>query len=497
MGVERESPPESRRKEIEMHAREQFFIGGKWVDPAGSGKLDVVSPFSEEVIARVPEATEADMDRAVGAARRALEEGPWPSTPPAERAVRIRELSQAIGARAQEFADTITSEMGCPSSWSLVGQVLSATMLLDAFADLTPGFAFEEERPGLLGPNLVRRVPVGVAGCIIPWNVPLFITSIKLGAAMAAGVPVVVKPAPETPLNAYLLADVLADLDLPPGVVNIVPAGREVGEHLVRHPGIDKIAFTGSTAAGRRVGALCGELLKRCTLELGGKSAAVLLDDVELEQALPALLPNAIMNNGQACLGQTRILAPRKRYREVVEALSDAVGAMPVGDPSDPTVAIGPLVAKRQQERVEGYIELGRKEGAREVLGGPRGAGFERGWFVSPTIFADVDNRMRIAREEIFGPVLCVIPYDGDEEAVSIANDSEYGLSGSVWTGDVERGLAVARGVRTGTYGINSFGTMDMKNPFGGFKSSGLGRECGPEGIDAFCEIQTIVMPAG
>lgn len=479
-----------------MINKDRFYIGGKWVEPAGSGTLDVISPYTEEVFARVPEATPADMDRAVAAAREAFDHGPWPHTPPAERAAMITAVSQEIQARSQEFADAITAEMGSPSSWCLVGQVMASTMLLDSFAEIAPQFSFEEHRPGLLGPNLIRRVPVGVAACIIPWNVPLFITSIKLGAAMAAGVPIVLKPAPETPLDAYLVAEVAEKVGLPPGVLNIVPAGREVGEHLVRHPGVDKVAFTGSTAGGRKVGSICGELLKRCTLELGGKSAAVVLDDVDLDAAIPQLMPNAIMNNGQACLSQTRILAPRSRYEEVVDAIASAVGAMKVGDPMDPEVGIGPLVARRQQERVDGYIELGAKEGARVALGGGRPSGLDRGWFVEPTVFADVDNRMRIAREEIFGPVLCVIPYEGDAEAIRIANDSEYGLSGSVWTRDVARGLEIAKAVRTGTYGINSFGTMDLKNPFGGFKSSGLGRECGPEGVDAFCEVQTVVLPA-
>jgi betaine-aldehyde dehydrogenase len=305
----------------------------------------------------------------------------------------------------------------------------------------------------------------------------------------------VLKPAPETPLDSYLLAEVVTEAGLPAGMLNIVPAGREVGEYLVRHPGVDKVGFTGSTAAGRKVGAICGEQLKRCTLELGGKSAAVILDDANLDEAIPMLMPSAIMNNGQACLAQTRILAPRSRYAEVNEAVAAAVSAMAVGDPADPTTEVGPLVAERQRERVEGYLELGRKEGATVAVGGGRPSGFDKGWFVEPTLFTDVDNSMRIAQEEIFGPVLVTIPYDDQADAVRIANDSEYGLSGSVWTADVERGLEVAKGVRTGTYGINAMGTMDMKAPFGGFKSSGLGRECGPEGLSAYLETQTIVLP--
>jgi betaine-aldehyde dehydrogenase len=355
-------------------------------------------------------------------------------------------------------------------------------------------YPFEEERPGLMGPCLVRKAPVGVAAGIIPWNVPLFITSMKLGACLASGSTMVLKPAPETPLDGYILAEILDGLDLPPGVVNIVAAGREVGEHLVRHPGVDKVSFTGSTAAGRTVGGICGEQLKRCTLELGGKSAALILDDADLDAAIPALLPAALMNNGQACVAQTRILAPRGRYDEVVTALADAVAAQKVGDPSDPEVQVGPLVAERQRSRVEGYLEAGNREGARVVVGGGRPEDLNRGWFVEPTLFADVDNRMTIAREEIFGPVLSVIPFDTDDDAVRIANESDYGLSGSVWTGDRDRGVGVAKRVRTGTYAVNAGMTIDLRNPFGGFKASGIGRELGPEGLEAYTEVQTIVL---
>ncbi|MEJ2206376.1 MAG: aldehyde dehydrogenase [Gemmatimonadota bacterium] len=480
------------------YAKDRFYIGGEWVRPAGTGVLEVVSPYTEEVVGSVPRATVADMDAAAAAAREALDRGPWPRMAPAERAAIVRALSQEIQARSAEFAEVITQEMGSPVSWCLLGQVLAAAMALDALAEHAATFSFEETRPGLMGEVLVRRVPVGVAACIVPWNVPLFLSAVKLGSAMVAGVPVVLKPAPETPLDSYLLAEAAEKVGVPPGVLNIVPAARAVGEHLVRHPGVDKVSFTGSTAAGRRVGAICGEELKRCTLELGGKSAAIVLDDVDLDAALPTLMSNAIINNGQACLAQTRILAPHARYDEVVDAVVDAVRAMKVGDPMDPEVSIGPLVAQRQQQRVNGYIELGAREGARVAVGGGKAEAFDRGWFVEPTVFADVDNRMRIAREEIFGPVLCLIPYESDEEAVMIANDSDYGLSGSVWTRDTVRGVGVAKAVRTGTFGVNSVATMDMKNPFGGFKASGIGREFGPEGIEGFCEIQTIVqLPEG
>jgi betaine-aldehyde dehydrogenase len=476
-----------------MRKHDKLFIGGEWVAPASNRIIEVTSPFSEEVIATTPDGTEADMDRAVAAAQDAFTRGDCP--PPAQRAAILERISQGIQARSQEIADTITAEMGCPASFSLMGQVFSAAMVFDAFAAITREFPFEERRSGLLGPVIVNKVPVGVAAGIIPWNVPLFITAMKFGAAFAAGSPMILKPAPETPLDAYLFAEVARDAGVPAGYLSIVAAGREVGESLVRHPGVDKVGFTGSTAAGRRVGAICGELLKRCTLELGGKSAAIVLDDADLATHIPMLLPNAIMNNGQACLAQTRILAPRRRYDEVVDALVAQVAAMKVGDPADPEVAVGPLVAERQRQRVEGYLEIGRGEGAKVAIGGGRPKGLNRGWFVEPTVFANVDNSMRIAQEEIFGPVLAVIPYDDDKDAVRIANDSEYGLSGSVWTKDVERGIAIAKGVRTGTYGVNALGTLDMKNPFGGFKASGIGRECGPEGLAAYLEVQSIVLP--
>jgi aldehyde dehydrogenase (NAD+) len=478
----------------DMDKRDVLYIGGEWVAPAGTATIEVVNPATEEVIGVVPEASTADVDRAVAAARAAFDSGPWPQSTAKERADVLRALSQGIQARSQEIADVITRENGSPASFSLMGQVFAATMVLDGFVDVAEAYPFEEERPGIMGPCLVRKAPVGVAAGIIPWNVPLFIVAMKLGACLASGSTMVIKPAPETPLDGYVLAEIIDGLGLPPGVVNIVAAGREVGEHLVRHPGVDKVSFTGSTAAGRKVGAICGEQLKRCTLELGGKSAAVILDDADLDTAIPGLLPAALMNNGQACVAQTRVLAPRSRYAEVVDALADAVRDQTVGDPSDPTIAVGPLVAERQRTRVEGYLEAGKKEGARAVVGGGRPADLSRGWFIEPTLFADVDNTMTIAREEIFGPVLSVIPYEDETDAVRIANESDYGLSGSVWTADRDRGVGVARRVRTGTYAVNAGMTIDLKNPFGGFKSSGIGREMGPEGVDAYTEVQTIIL---
>jgi aldehyde dehydrogenase (NAD+) len=476
--------------------RDKLYIDGEWAEPAGTATIEVISPLTEEVIATVPEASNEDVDRAVAAARRAFDSGPWPQMSAGERADIMEKVSQLIQARYEDVARTISEEMGSPISFSIMGQVFASTMVLDYYTNLAREFAFDEFRQGALGPVLVRREPVGVAGCIVPWNVPLFTIMLKLGPAMASGSTVVLKPAPETPLDAYLLADVLEEVGLPPGVINIVAAGREVGEHLVTHPDVDKISFTGSTAAGKRIAALCGAQLKRRTLELGGKSAAIILDDADLATAIPGLLPNSIMNNGQACIAQTRILASRSRYNDVVDALASAMSAAKVGAPLDPETVVGPLVASRQRDRVEGFIAKGREEGARVVVGGGRPAEFDKGWFVEPTVFADVDNKMTIAQEEIFGPVLAVIPYDSPDDAVRIANDSDYGLAGSVWTSDVNAGLEIAKRVRTGTYGVNG-SSMNFAAPFGGYKQSGVGRELGPEGLEEYLELKSINMPAG
>ena len=476
--------------------RDKLYIGGEWVEPSSAATIEVISPLTEEVIATVPEASNEDVDRAVAAARRAFDAGPWPGMTAGERADMMEKVSQLIQARYEDVARTISEEMGSPISFSMMGQVFASTMVLDYYTSLAREYDFEEFRQGALGPVLVRREPVGVAGCIVPWNVPLFTTMLKLGPALASGSTVVLKPAPETPLDAYLLADVLEEVGLPPGVVNIVAAGREVGEHLVTHPDVDKISFTGSTAAGKRIAALCGAQLKRRTLELGGKSAAIILDDADLSSAIPGLLPNSIMNNGQACIAQTRILASRERYNDVVDALASAMSAAKVGAPLDPETIVGPLVASRERDRVEGFIAKGREEGARVVVGGGRPAEFDKGWFVEPTVFADVDNKMTIAQEEIFGPVLAVIPYESPDDAVRIANDSDYGLAGSVWTSDVNAGLEVAKRVRTGTYGVNG-SSMNFAAPFGGYKQSGVGRELGPEGLEEYLELKAINMPAG
>ncbi|MEV4547645.1 aldehyde dehydrogenase [Nonomuraea wenchangensis] len=473
-----------------MRQHDTLFIGGEWVAPAGTGTIDVISPHTEEIVGRVPDSTAADVDRAVASAREAFDHGPWPRMTFAERAEVIARLAAIYNERQSEMAQLITEEMGSPITFSNLAQAPQPLEMLNFYAELGRTFEQEEQRPGLFGPVTVRREPVGVVAAVVPWNVPQFVTMTKLAPALLAGCTVVLKPAPETPLDAYLLAEWVVEAGVPAGVLNIVPAGREVGEHLVSHPGVDKVAFTGSTAAGRRIASICGEQLKRVSLELGGKSAAIILDDADLASSMGFLSLASLMNNGQACVAQTRILASRNRYDEVVDAVAGMVAAQQVGDPADPTTGIGPLVAKRQQERVEGYIRIGMDEGAKVVLGGldrPQ----DRGWYVAPTVFSGVTNDMRIAREEIFGPVLAVIPYEDEADAVRIANDSDYGLAGTVWTADTEHGMDIARQVRTGTYGVNCY-MLGANTPFGGYKSSGIGRELGPEGLSGYLEYKSI-----
>jgi aldehyde dehydrogenase (NAD+) len=476
---------------------DRLFIGGDWTTPASTSTIEVINPTTEEVCGVVPEAVEGDVDAAVAAARQAFDQGPWPRMTPVERAAIVSKVSESIKAEMEPMAQLISTEMGSPIGWGLMAQVLAPAMIFDYYIGLASTYPFDEIRQGMLGQVLVASEPVGVVAAITPWNVPLFLAAAKLAPSLVAGCTVVFKPAPETPLDAFRLAELFEEAGLPKGVLSIVPAGREVGEHLVRHPGVDKVSFTGSSVAGKKIATACGEHLKRYSLELGGKSAAVLLDDVNLDEALPMLLPNAMMNNGEACIAQTRILAPRDRYQEVVDAIVEKVSAMKVGDPLDATTEVGPLVAERQRDRVEGYIKVGQEEGAKVAIGGGRPEGIGKGWFVEPTVFVDVDNGMRIAQEEIFGPVLSIIPYDSDAEAISIANDSSYGLCGSVWTADNDRGLEVARSVRTGTYMLNNPMPIDFATPFGGYKESGIGREFGKEGLELFLERKSITLPAG
>ncbi|MBX3286877.1 MAG: aldehyde dehydrogenase [Acidimicrobiales bacterium] len=479
-----------------MIVHDRLYIGGELVAPAGTGTIDVINPFTEQVAGRVPEATNADVDLAVAAARSAFDTTDWATRPIGERIEILARASAAISARMDELTGLITTEMGSPSGWGIFGQVLSSTMVLDAYVGLADTYAVEETRVGMFGPVVVRKEPLGVVAAVIPWNVPLFEAVMKVAPAVIAGCTVVLKPAPETPLDAYVFAEIMEEAGLPKGVLSILPAGREVGEYLVTHPLVDKVTFTGSTAAGMKIGAACGALLRPVTLELGGKSAAIVLDDADVASVVPQILDAGLMNNGQACVAQTRILASRARYDEVLDAVTEAVAAQVVGDPADPTTQIGPLVAERQRERVLGLIARGRDEGARVTTGGGRPASQATGWFVEPTVFGDVDNKMTIAQEEIFGPVLSVIPFQDEADAIAIANDSPYGLSGSVWSADGAHAAEVARKIRTGTINVNHF-AMAFGAPFGGYKNSGLGRELGPEGVDAFMEKKAISLDPG
>ena len=474
---------------------DKLFIGGRWVAPATGQRITVVSPHSEEPIGGTPEAAAQDVDRAVLAARTAFDEGPWPRQPISERTEKIEKLAAVYTAHAEEMADLITAEMGSPRTFSRLGQANGALSQMYLTLATAKDFGWVERRQGLFGEVQVRRAPVGVVGAIVPWNVPQVLIMPKLIPALIAGCTVVVKPAPETPLDAMWLAEMLEDLDLPEGVVSIVPGGRETGETLVRHPGVDKIAFTGSSATGRNIAAACGEQLKRVSLELGGKSAAIILDDADIDHTVKHLKTASLMNNGQACVAQTRILVSERKHDEVVEALADMMSGLAVGDPADESTDIGPLVAKRQQQRVQGYIQSGIDEGAKAVVGGPEKP-HDRGWYVRPTLFSEAHNGMKIAREEIFGPVLTVLKYTDEADAIRIANDSDYGLAGSVWTADIAHGLQIAAEIRTGTYGINMY-QLDTSAPFGGFKQSGIGREFGPEGLAQYTEVQSTVTAGG
>ncbi|MCU1651419.1 MAG: aldehyde dehydrogenase [Pseudonocardia sp.] len=467
----------------------QFYIGGQWTDPRGGGRIDVISPSTEEVIAQVPEPTNDDIDAAIAAARRAFE-GAWRRTSPAERGAVLGRIADEIEKRIPEFSHVFAAEIGAPIP---VGENFhgKAVDMLRQFASMHEHIAFSEERTANGARVRILREPVGVVGAIIPWNGPVAAAAFKLGPALASGCTIVMKPAPEGPLTSYMLAECVEAAGVPEGVVSILPGGREVGEHLVTHPHVDKIAFTGSTAAGKRIASLCGERIARITLELGGKSAAIIAEDAGLADVLPTLLGAGVGNSGQVCAAITRVLVPRSRHDEFAGAMAAGLGGISVGDPFDPTTMLGPLAAERQRDRVEGYIALGREEGATVAVGGGRPAGLDRGWYIEPTLFTGVDNSRRIAQEEIFGPVIVLIPYDGLDDAIAIANDSPYGLSGAVYTNDPDVADRVVNEVRTGQIFVNN-ASMCVTQPFGGFKQSGLGREGGPEGIAGYLETKMV-----
>ena len=475
---------------------DKLFIGGKWVEPATSDVIEVHSPATGELVGKVPLASAADVDAACAAARKAFDEGPWPQMSPEERAEILGRAVKIMEERGDELKFLLSAETGQPPTIVDMMQYGAAMSAFQYYAGAADKFTWQEIRDGIYGQTLVVREPIGVVGAVTAWNVPFFLAANKLGPALLAGCTMVLKPAAETPLSVFAMAEMFAEAGLPEGVLSIVPGGAETGRALTANPNLDKYTFTGSSAVGKEIGKIAADNLKPCTLELGGKSAAIILDDADLDSTLPMLVFSGLMNCGQACVGQTRILAPRSRYDEVVEKLAAAVAAMPVGLPDDPGAAIGPLISEKQRERVESYIKKGIEEGARVVAGGGRPEGLDGGWFVQPTVFADVDNSMTIAQEEIFGPVLVVIPYEDEDDAVRIANDSVYGLAGSVYTSDNDKALKIARKIRTGTYAVNMY-AFDPGAPFGGFKNSGIGRENGPEGIEAYCEPKSILLPFG
>lgn len=478
---------------------DKFFIGGEWVAPSSAATIDVIDSGTEELYFRIAEAQADDMSRAVEAARTAFDEGSWTGLTHVERAQYLRALGDAIMERADAVADAWSRETGTIHKITQYG-AMGAKAGFEQYAALADTFAWEEPaKPSMPGWGLIVREPVGTVGAIIPWNSPLGLIPHKIGPALLAGCTVVLKLSPEAPGEGYLVAEAAEQIGLPPGVLNVVTADREVSELLVRDPRIDKITFTGSTAAGRKIGAICGERIARVTLELGGKSAAVILDDVDIATAAAKIAGAECVMTGQVCSSLTRIVVTRKRHDEMVDALASAFGQVNVGDPFDEHTQMGPLAMQRQRDRVEGYIAKGLDEGATLAAGGKRPKHLERGWFVEPTVFGNVDNASTIAQDEIFGPVLSVIPADDERDAVRIANDTIYGLNSAVFTNDVDRAREVAGQMRAGTVGQNSFRT-DFGIAFGGFKQSGIGREGGVEGLRHFLETKTVILdgpPAG
>jgi aldehyde dehydrogenase (NAD+) len=480
--------------EAPLKHSDSFFIGGEWVEPSSERTIDVIDSTTEEHYFSVPEALQPDMDRAIAAAREAFDHGPWRKMSHAERAGHMKALAGELRKRSDDIAQIWPRESGVLHSMAQ-GAADATAGTFDYYAGLADSFPFEEEKTPTAGGEfgLLVREPVGVVGAIIPWNGPLGLIGHKVAPALIAGCTIVLKSSPEAPGDGYVVAEAAEAAGLPPGVLNVITADREVSELLVTDPRIDKITFTGSTVAGRRIASLCGERIARVTLELGGKSAAVILDDADLQATAQTIAGAECRLSGQVCSSLTRLIISRDRHDEFVEALAEAFGAKVVGDPFDASTEMGPLAAERQRDRVEGYIAKGRQEGATLATGGGRPAHLERGWFIEPTVFANVENSATIAREEIFGPVLTVIPAKDEAAVIATANDSIYGLNSSVFTEDVDRAREVAGELRSGTVGHNAFRT-DFGMAFGGFKQSGLGREGGIEGLRPYLETKTVIL---
>jgi acyl-CoA reductase-like NAD-dependent aldehyde dehydrogenase len=475
----------------------RFFIGGEWVAPSTDRQLSVVSAHTGEAFAQVAEAQAADVERAVAAAREAFDNGPWPRLSHAERASYLKAIAAKLRERGGELGTGQSHQMGVLSAMAQ-GGAYAAAGFYDQYAGMAETFPFLERHPlsyGAAGVGLIAYEPVGVVAAIIPWNAPATLAALKVAPALLAGCTVIVKASPEAPTEQLILAEVCEEVGLPAGVINVLTADREVSELLVRHTGVDKVSFTGSSAAGKRIASICGERIARCTLELGGKSAAVILDDYDMASAAQALSGALMMMNGQVCAALTRVVVPRRRQSEFAQAMVAAFEDVKVGDPFDPATRLGPLATERQRERVEGYIARGKAEGATLAAGGERPAHLNQGWFVQPTLFTDVDPNATIAQEEIFGPVATVIPADDEAHALAIANNSAFGLNSAVFTNDIDAAWRIGRQLRAGTVGHNGFKT-DFGIGFGGFKQSGIGREGGVNGLRAYLEPKTMVMDA-
>jgi len=470
-----------------VQVKDAFFLDGQWVSAEGRESLTVVNPATEEQVASVPAGTEQDIDRAVVAARAAF--STWSLTSPAERAALLSAAADALEARTDEVAALITSEMGTPLAFSKAVQVGNPVRVLRSYAEILGRYEFEQQ----IGNSLVVKEPIGVVGCITPWNYPLHQVVAKVAAALAAGCTVVLKPSEVAPLSAFALAEVFDGIGVPAGVFNLVTGlGPVVGEAVAAHPDVDMVSFTGSTAAGKRVMSVAAETVKKVSLELGGKSALVILDDADLGKAVKIGLANCFINGGQTCTAWTRMLVPAARYDEALDLIRVAAAKYPVGDPTEEGSRVGPLANANQYKKVVGYIEQAVADGASVVVGGPeRPEGLERGFYVKPTVLAGVTPGSRVEQEEVFGPVLAVIPYDSEDSAVDIANGTPYGLSGGVFSGDQERAVAVARRMRTGMVDVNG-GRFNPLAPFGGYKQSGNGRELGEYGLEEFLEVKSL-----